>query len=50
VTTVEEAKEPIEIAPAVKAGSLVMDLLPWYGSAALIGINDEHKKVAKTLF
>lgn len=50
VTTVEEAKELTETDPAIKAGSLVMDLLPWYGSAALMGINDEHKRVAKTLF
>ena len=28
VTTVEEAKELTEIDPAIKAGSLVMDLLP----------------------
>jgi len=50
VTTVEEAKELTETDPAIKAGSLIMNLLPWYGSAALMGINDEHKRVAKTLF
>ena len=50
VTTVEEAQTLTETDPAIKAGSLVMELLPWYGSAALMGINNEHKRVAKTLF
>lgn len=50
VKTVEEAQALTETDPAIKAGSLVMELLPWYGSAALMGINDEHKRVAKTLF
>ncbi len=47
VKTVEEAKALTETDPAIKAGSLIMELLPWYGSAALMGINDEHKRVAK---
>ena len=50
VETVEEAKALTETDPAIKAGSLIMELLPWYGSAALMGINDEHKRVAKILF
>ncbi len=50
VSTVDEAKALIETDPEIKAGSLVMELLPWYGSAALMGINNEHKRVGKTPF
>jgi len=24
-----------------------MELLPWFGTAALMGVNDEHKRVMK---
>ena len=47
VKTIEEAKALTETDPAIQAGSLVMELYPWYGSAALVGLNKEHKKVAK---
>ena len=47
VATVEEAKALTETDPAIKAGSLVMDLVPWYGSAAVVGIAKEHEKIAK---
>lgn len=47
VETVEEAEALTATDPAIKAGSLVMELMPWYGSAALVGVNDEHKRVAK---
>ncbi|QSX39217.1 hypothetical protein JYB84_09040 [Shewanella cyperi] len=47
VRTVEEAKALTETDPAVQAGSLVMELLPWYGSAALVEVNELHKKMAK---
>ncbi|MFN0032693.1 MAG: YciI family protein [Flavobacteriales bacterium] len=33
--------------PAVIAGRLVMELHPWYGSAALLQVNDLHKKIQK---
>ena len=36
VKTIEEAEELTNTDPAIKAGSLVMDLKPWYGSAALM--------------
>jgi uncharacterized protein YciI len=36
VTTVEEARQLTETDPAIKAGTLEMELHPWYGSAALI--------------
>jgi uncharacterized protein YciI len=47
VTTIEEAKKLTETDPAIKAGSLVMELHPWYGSAALIETVDIHKKLEK---
>jgi uncharacterized protein YciI len=47
VSTVEEAKKLTETDPAIKAGSLIMELHPWYGSAALIETVDIHKKLQK---
>ena len=47
VTTVEEAKKLTETDPAIQAGVLVMELIPWYGSAALMELNDIHKKIQK---
>ncbi len=47
VETVEEAQALTETDPAIQAGSLVMELIPWYGSAAVVGLVDEHKKIAK---
>lgn len=48
VKTIEEAKVLTETDPAIQAGSLMMDLHPWYGSAALMQVNEIHKKVMKT--
>lgn len=47
VKTVEEARELTESDPAVKAGSLVMELVPWYGSAAITQLPELHEKFAK---
>jgi uncharacterized protein YciI len=47
VSTIEEAKKIAETDPAVKAGSLIMELHPWYGSAALIETFAIHKKIEK---
>ncbi len=47
VRTVEEAKLLTETDPAIKAGRLVMELHPWYGSAALIKSAEIHKTIAK---
>lgn len=47
VTTVEEAKALTETDPAIQAGSLVLELLPWYGSAALTEVNELHRVMAK---
>lgn len=43
VATVEEAEALTNTDPAIKAGSLVMELKPWYGSAALMAVNEIHK-------
>lgn len=43
VATIEEAKKLTETDPAIKAGSLVMELHPWYGSAALMKVNEIHE-------
>jgi uncharacterized protein YciI len=47
VETVEEAKALTETDPAIKSGRLEMELIPWYGSAALIEINDIQKTLQK---
>jgi uncharacterized protein YciI len=47
VATIEEAKVLTETDPAIKAGSLVMELRPWYGSAALVELYAIHKKLEK---
>ena len=50
VTTIEEAKKLTETDPAIQAGSLVMELHPWYGSAALMQTVGIHKKLQKKSF
>lgn len=50
VPTVEEAKALAETDPTVKAGVLIVEYVPWYGSAALMLTNDLHDKVQKKSF
>lgn len=47
VRTLEEAKTLTETDPAIQAGSLIMEMLLWYGSAALMEIPQLHHKGAK---
>jgi uncharacterized protein YciI len=48
--SVEKAKELTETDPAIKAGRLAMELHPWYGSAALMQVNETHTKIRKKEF
>jgi uncharacterized protein len=50
VKTIEEAKALTETDPAIQAGSLIMEMHPWYGSAALKEIPSLHKKGARIEF
>ncbi|HVF30606.1 MAG TPA: YciI family protein [Pyrinomonadaceae bacterium] len=50
VETVSEAKALAETDPTVKAGVLVVEYVPWFGSAALMLNNEFHEKVAKENF
>ena len=47
VKTVEEAKALAETDPTVKAGVLVVEYVPWYGSAALMEVNRIHDIVSE---
>ena len=47
VSTIDEAKKLTETDPAVKAGTLIMELHPWYGSAALVETLAIHKTIEK---
>jgi uncharacterized protein YciI len=33
--------------PAIQYGSLIMELKQWYGSAALMGLNEAHNEIAE---
>jgi len=48
VRTVEEARELTETDPAIEAGRLEMELYSWYGSAALMEVNNLHTRISKT--
>ncbi|MBN2175100.1 MAG: hypothetical protein JW731_13280 [Bacteroidales bacterium] len=47
VSTVEEAEALTATDPAIQAGRLKMELHPWYGSAALIKLNEISKKITR---
>jgi uncharacterized protein YciI len=47
VATIAEAEALTRTDPAIQAGQLVMELHPWYGSAALLMVNDIHGKLEK---
>jgi hypothetical protein len=50
VSTIEEARQLTATDPAIKAGRLVMELHPWYGSAALKQVNTLHVSIAEKSF
>jgi uncharacterized protein YciI len=47
VATVAEAEALTRTDPAIQAGQLVMELRAWYGSAALMMVNEVHAKIQK---
>ena len=47
VKTIEEAQKLVETDPAVKAGILVADMTPWYGSASLLATPEIHKSMTR---
>jgi len=50
VATIEEARQLTSTDPAIKAGTLIMELHPWYGPAALKEILPLQKQVQKRSF
>ena len=47
VETIEEAQQLTQTDPAIKSGRLEMELHPFYGSAALIKVNEIHERTAR---
>jgi uncharacterized protein YciI len=47
VATIEDAEKLVMLDPAVKAGVFVPELTLWYGSAAMMVVNDTHKRIEK---
>jgi uncharacterized protein YciI len=47
VKTVEEALTLVNTDPVIKSGIMVVDLVPWYGSAALMEVNRIHKTISE---
>lgn len=45
VPTIEEAKELVKTDPAVEAGIFVPEFTKYYGTAALMGVNETHLKI-----
>lgn len=48
VSTVEEARKLAETDPVIKSGVMIVDLVPWYGSAAMMQVSENHKKIAES--
>lgn len=47
VDTVDRARELTASDPAISAGQLAAEYYPWYGSAALMKVNDLHRQLAR---
>ena len=47
VETIAEAETLTNTDPAIQEGVLSMELMEWYGSAGLMGLNELHQKLSK---
>ena len=47
VQSLKEAEDLTNTDPAIQAGSLIMDLKEWYGSAGLMAVTDIHETIAR---
>lgn len=47
VETIEEAQKLTETDPSIKAGIFAVEFVKWYGSAALMEMNDIHKRIER---
>jgi len=47
VDSIDEAERLTESDPAVEAGRLAVELHRWYGSAALMAVNDIHRTLSR---
>lgn len=50
VKTIDDAKKLTETDPVIKEGEMVAEYHTYYGSAALMQVNDIHRKVQKKTF
>ena len=50
VADIEEAKKLVATDPVISSGEMVAEFHKYYGSAALMLVNDAHAKVAKKSF
>ncbi len=50
VKTIDEAQKLVETDPVIKEGEMVAEYHTYYGSAALMQVNDIHRKVQKKSF
>ncbi|MFT3883377.1 MAG: YciI family protein [Gemmatales bacterium] len=48
--TIDEARKLVETDPVLKEGEMVAEYHTYYGSAALMQVNDTHRKVQKKSF
>ena len=47
VETIEEAQKLTETDPSIKAGIFRVEFIKWYGSAALMEVNDIHNRISQ---
>jgi uncharacterized protein YciI len=47
VATIDEAEKLVALDPAVKAGVFVSEMVPWYGSAAMMVVPETHQRLQK---